>query len=178
MTYVYPPRERSTTHSHDATYMVLDARECVQRRDIDSYPPSQLGRMARPPQHYAPPPHDTATTALATTPRESPTTHSHGATYMALDARGCVQRRNIDAHPPSQLGGSARPPQHYAPPPHDTATTALATTPRESSTTHSHDATYMALDARECIRICLVSKYPVRVRSRLRCRRGPLIKPR
>ena len=61
----------------------------------------------------------------------------HCATYMALvDARECAQRRDIDAHLPSQLGGMARPPGHYAPPPHDTTTTALAaTSSRESSTT-------------------------------------------
>ena len=63
---------------------------------------------------------------------------------MVLDARECAQRRDVDAHPPSQLGGIARPPGHYVPPPHDTTTTALATTSRESSTTYySHDATYI-----------------------------------
>ena len=68
----------------------------------------------------------------------------HCATCMVLDARECAQRRDVDAHPPSQLGGIARPPGHYVPPPHDTTTTALATTSRESSTTYySHDATYI-----------------------------------
>ena len=78
-------------------------------------------------------------------PAKEPTSRAmHCATCMVLDARECAQRRDVDAHPPSQLGGIARPPGHYVPPPHDTTTTALATTSRESSTTYySHDATYI-----------------------------------
>ena len=99
---------------------------------------------------------------------------SHCATYMVLDARECAQRRDVDAHPPSQLGGIARPPGHYVPPPHDTTTTALATTSRESSTTYySHDATYILHGTRRPPRAAPTSEDESDLFGRTQGRRAP-----
>ena len=91
----------STTHSHDATKMVLEAHECAESRTFFAHPPRYLGGSAGPPQEYAPPPQHTTPTAVATPPRASATAYSHdGVTKMVLDVPENAQRRRVVAHLP------------------------------------------------------------------------------